>query len=298
MTFQSKLYVYGHQERTWKHQRLCFVRFALIKRMILVRNFEQKWKNKEVKVSLWSLLFKGQFWHRHCWEFGHWLYFFFSFLLPGYCRWRGVALHCYPRASATHVPWLLADGVGTGGECYSHGHSWRGTLNHRIQFFLMWAHLLLSSLSTPVTCFFYQQPFFLLLCLNIWLYCYNTIQCNFLILWQVLKRNKQNPRFPLPLPPASLQFGQTKERCFHWNVRALNCSWLKWHRLPPRPGPVLHTVTLISWKDTRSCCFRRSVHVTKNPKQNQPFYSYAKWNSYFYCNPRTMCYVIKTGTRC
>lgn len=52
MTFQSKLYVYGHQERTWKHQRLCFVRFALIKRMILVRNFEQKWKNKEVKVSL------------------------------------------------------------------------------------------------------------------------------------------------------------------------------------------------------------------------------------------------------
>lgn len=25
-------------------------------------------------------------------------------LLPGYGRWRGVALHCYPRASATHVP--------------------------------------------------------------------------------------------------------------------------------------------------------------------------------------------------
>lgn len=77
MTFCWKLYVYEHQERTWKHKRLCFVRFALIKRMVRVQNSEKQWKKKEAKVSLWSLLFKGQIWHKCCWELGRWLFFAF-----------------------------------------------------------------------------------------------------------------------------------------------------------------------------------------------------------------------------
>lgn len=89
------------------------------------------WKTVEEERSKGFVMVSfvsGQFWHKCCWEPGHWLFFgfFLFFFIPGYCRRRGVALHCYPRASATHVPWLLADGMGTGGECYSYGHSWRG----------------------------------------------------------------------------------------------------------------------------------------------------------------------------
>lgn len=41
------------------------------------------WKTVEEEKSkgfLWSLLFKGQFWHKCCWELGHWLFFFAFFL--------------------------------------------------------------------------------------------------------------------------------------------------------------------------------------------------------------------------
>ena len=75
MMFWSKLCVYGRQERTRKHQRLRFVRFAFSKRVILVQNFEQKWKNKEVKVSLRSILFKGQFWLLRIWALTHFFFF-------------------------------------------------------------------------------------------------------------------------------------------------------------------------------------------------------------------------------
>lgn len=38
---------------------MCFVRFAPIKRMVHVQNFEKQWKKKEAKVLLWCLLFQG-----------------------------------------------------------------------------------------------------------------------------------------------------------------------------------------------------------------------------------------------
>lgn len=37
----------------------------LRKGWFMFKNFNQQWKNKVVKVSSWSLLFKGQFWHKH-----------------------------------------------------------------------------------------------------------------------------------------------------------------------------------------------------------------------------------------
>lgn len=51
----------------------------LPKGWFMFKNFNQQWKNKVVKVSSWSLLFKGQFWHKHNWDLGHWLYFIFIF---------------------------------------------------------------------------------------------------------------------------------------------------------------------------------------------------------------------------
>lgn len=114
--------------------------------------------------------------------------------------------------------------------------------------------------SHSINLFFHQQSFFLLLSLNIRLDCSSTVFCNFLTFVLASTKVKLAEH---PFLPASLQSGQTKQRCFHWNVRVLNCCWLKRHRLPPCPRPVLHTTTLISWKDTRSCCFCISVHVKK-----------------------------------
>lgn len=41
---------------------------------------------------------------------------------PGGGRWGGMALHSHPGAPATHVPRLLADGVGAGSKRDRHGH--------------------------------------------------------------------------------------------------------------------------------------------------------------------------------
>lgn len=40
-----------------------------------------------------------------------------------------MALHSHSGAPATHMPRLLADGVGTGSECDRHGHRRRGKRN-------------------------------------------------------------------------------------------------------------------------------------------------------------------------
>lgn len=52
----------------------------LSKGWFMFRNFEKQWKKKAAKVSLQSLLFKGQFWHKRCWVPGHWLFFGFFLL--------------------------------------------------------------------------------------------------------------------------------------------------------------------------------------------------------------------------
>lgn len=161
----------------------------------------------------------------------------------------------------------------------------------------MWANLLSSSLPTPVTCFFYQHPLFLWLCLNICLYCSHTTLPNFLTL--ILASAKAKPAGAL-LSPA---WAKPNKDVSIGMWECWTCSWLKWQRFPHCPRPILYTITLISWKETRSCCFHRSKKKkkkAKKPKQKHPttFYSYAKQNSYSYCNPRTMCYVVKTGARC
>lgn len=49
------------------------------------------------------------------------IYRYFSWFLGG--GWRGrMALHSHPGAPTTHVPRLLADGVGARSECHCHGH--------------------------------------------------------------------------------------------------------------------------------------------------------------------------------
>lgn len=56
------------------------------------------------------------------------IYRYFSWFLGG--GWRGrMALHSHPGAPATHVPRLLADGVGARSECHCHGHRRGGKEN-------------------------------------------------------------------------------------------------------------------------------------------------------------------------
>lgn len=159
------------------------------------------------------------------------------------------------------MPWLLADGVGTGGECYSHGHSWRGMWNHRI---------VLSDVSqSPVIITSHSSNLFFLstspfpLALNICLYCSHTILPNFLTLSLANAEVKQAGAL---LPPAwakpnkDVSIGMWE----HWT-----CSWLKWQRFPHHPRPILYTITLISWKETRSCWFQKVSMKKKKAKNSQ-----------------------------
>lgn len=50
---------------------------------------------------------------------------------PGGGRWGRMALHSHPGTPATHVPRLLADGVGAGSKCDCHGHRRGGKGNGR-----------------------------------------------------------------------------------------------------------------------------------------------------------------------
>lgn len=51
-------------------------------------------------------------------------------VFPGDDQRGGVALHCHPGPTSQHLRWLLADGVGAGGQRHRHGYRRGGTPTH------------------------------------------------------------------------------------------------------------------------------------------------------------------------
>ena len=193
-----------------------------------------------------------------------------------------MALHRHSGAPATHMPWLLADGVGTGSQRDRHGHRGGGKGNGRTAICPLGGGgqkmgFVSAALLSPPSCpTFSLQTLFSLICLFFhsflpysfvffskgnWLLCPIFIQLLRLSLrspWAKIKQvNKHTKTNQLSVQPAHLYMPNKALICA-LEFENFGRLWIIRHVCPGTASS--HAILLISWKETRSGCSCRSLY--------------------------------------